>query len=217
MSSSLTRKKRAVYTSLYPYLERDNLMRAMILWEDEYSDQPSFAVQHFVNDICSDSDLKSIRRTLLMSLIKTLALPESELMPDPSTRVAAYKKHYKISSGDPVSKDLVIFQKLVSNMLDQVNANVSANIKDYVIDNLAKSTISTLLKQQIQLWLSKQVVSIKAPSPDINDLRMIINFFYVGFCEFTGPVETDRILGRSVATVTDNYSNELSEGMRKLL
>lgn len=217
MSSSLTRKKRAVYTSLFPFLERDNLMRAMILWESEYADQPSFAVQHFVNDICMDNELKSMRRDLLMSLIKTLALPESELMPDPSTRMAAYKKHYGISSGDPVSKDLVVFQKLVSNMLDQVNANVSANIKDFVIDNLAKSTISTLLKQQLQLWLSKQVVSMKVPSPDINDLRMLINFFYVGFCEFAGPVETDRILGRSVAMVTDNYSNDFSDGMRKLL
>ena len=218
MSTHSTKKKRAIYTGLFPYLESDNLMRAMVLWEQKYADSPSFAVQHFINDICIGNDLKSLRRDMLLNLVKTMVLPENELMPDPSIHITLYKKQNKIVSNvDYTSRELIVFQKLIINLLEQVNVDIRVNIKDFVLDNLIKSKIDSSIKRQLQLWLSKQIGAMKVSAPDIDDLRKVINFFYVGFCEYTGPVETDRILGKAVAKVTDNYTNEHAEIMRKLL
>lgn len=218
MSSHLIKKKRAIYTGLYPYLESDNLVRAMILWEQKYADNPSFAVQHFINDICVGNDLKSLRRDMLLNLVKTLVLPDEELMPDPSAHITLYRKQHNIvSSVEYTAKELIVFQKLIIGLMAQVSVDIRVNIKDYVLDNLVKSKIDSTIKRQLQLWLSKQVGAMKVSAPDIDDLRKVINFFYVGFCEYTGPVETDRILGKAVAKVTDNYTNEFATIMRKLL
>lgn len=218
MSQTLIKKKRAIYTGLYPYLESDNLVRAMILWEQKYADNPSFAVQHFINDICLGNDLKSLRRDMLLNLVKTLVLPDEELMPDPSMRIAMYRREHKIAeSTEYTSRELVVFQKLVIALMEQISVDIRVSIKDYVLDNLAKSKIDSSIKRQLQLWLSKQVSAMKVAAPDIDDLRKVINFFYVGFCEYAGPVETDRILGKAVAKVTDNYTNEFASIMRKLL
>ena len=218
MSITLIKKKRAIYTGLYPYLEADNLVRAMILWEQKYANNPSFAVQHFINDICLDNDLKSLRRDMLLNLVKTLVLPDEELMPDPSVRIASYKKQHNIATSiEYTAKELVVFQKLIIALMEQISVDKRVSIKDYVLDNLAKSKIDSTIKRQLQLWLSKQVGAMKVPAPDIDDLRKVINFFYVGFCEYTGPVETDRALGKAVAKVTDNYTNEFASMMRKLL
>jgi hypothetical protein len=218
MSLHSTKKKRAIYTGLYPYLESDNLMRAMVLWEQKYADNPSFAVQHFINDICIGNDLKSLRRDMLLNLVKTMVVAENELMPDPSAEISLYKKQNKIvASVEYTSRELIVFQKLIIGLLEQVSVDIRVNIKDYVLDNLVKSKIDSSIKRQLQLWLSKQVGAMKVAVPDIDDLRKVINFFYVGFCEYTGPVETDRILGKAVAKVTDNDSNEYVAIMRKLL
>lgn len=221
-AKNISFKRRAIYTGLFPFLEFDNLIRGMLLWEQRYADSPSFAVQHFVNDICTVNHLEHARREMLLNLVKTLALPEQELMRDPADDMAVFKKRHNINTAsvtsEYTSKELLVFQKLIVSLLEQVNVDVRVSVKEFVLQQLQRQgKIDDGLKRQLQLWLSRQVPSMKIPMPDIESLRKIINFFYVGYCEYLGPVEADRLLGRSVAKITDNQTNPDTAIMRKLL
>lgn len=218
MAKNLSEKKRAIYTGLHPFLNTDNLMEALVLWEQKYSDSPAFAVQHFINDICSAHDLKTIRRDMLLSLVKTLALPEEDLMPDPSVQMSGYKKlHHKASTVEYTTRELIALQRLVIAMMEQAKIDVRISIKEFVLDQVSRSKIDSQLKRELQLWLSKQSLSMKVLAPDIEDIRKVINFFYVGFCEYLGPVETDRLLSKCVAKLTDNQTNDYTDVVRALL
>lgn len=218
MAKNLSEKKRAIYTGLYPYLETDNLMEALVLWEQKYADSPAFAVQHFINDICLAHDLKTLRRDMLLSLVKTLALPAEELLPDPSAQVNGYKKlHNKTAAVEYTTRELIALQRLVITLMEQTTVEIRVSIKEFVLEQAGRSKIDPQLKRELQLWLSKQTLSMKVLAPDIEDIRRIINFFYVGFCEYLGPVETDQLLGKCVAKLTDNQTNDYTDVIRALL
>jgi len=218
MAKNLSEKKRAIYTGLYPYLSAEHLMDALALWEKKYSDSPAFAVQHFINDVCTAHDLRTLRRDMLLSLVKTLALPEKNLMPDPSHEMSDYKKsHEKKSTVDYTTRELIALQRLVIAMMASAKVDIRISIKEYVLEQMARSDIDPQLKRELQLWLSKQILSMKVLAPEIEDIRKVINFFYVGFCEYMGPVETDKLLSKSVAKLTDNQTNDYTEVIRTLL
>lgn len=218
-TKNISFRRRAIYTGLYPFLETDNLIRAMLLWEQRYANNASFAVQHFVNDICSVNHLEHARREMVLALVKTMSMPEQDLMRDPADDMAIFQKRHNISTlPENSSRELVVFQKLIVGLLEQVNVQVRVSVKEFVLQQLQRQpSIDEGLKRNLQLWLSRQIPSMSMTAPDIDSLRKIINYFYVGYCEYIGPVETDRLLGRSVAKITENQSNPYTAIMRKLL
>lgn len=89
----LIHKKRALFTGLQPLLRDSELNEAIYLWEQKYSDTPTFSLRYYVADLERRIRPGIAAKTLLLSIMRALALPEKELLPDPSARVNAYITH----------------------------------------------------------------------------------------------------------------------------
>lgn len=61
-------KKQVIEIGLLSYLHGDELDQALQYWEENYSYEPSYALNRFLNDICKTEHLKPLRRDMLKSI-----------------------------------------------------------------------------------------------------------------------------------------------------
>ena len=86
------RRKRALYTGLQPFLRDTELMDALILWESQYANTPTFSVRYFLADLIQKVPRPLETKRLLVNLVSSLGKNENELLPDPSKALEAYKR-----------------------------------------------------------------------------------------------------------------------------
>lgn len=217
-SAELTLRKRALYTGLQPYLRDSELMEALILWESRYADQPKFGLRYYVADLLKSLDWKLEHKHLLVHLVATMNKPPEQLLPDPSAALSAYKTRRRTSAYATYTlAEVEAFSILVDKWLSLVQSAAAMDIGNFVRRNLGRLNINTDLKLQVEQWLEDENQRIKVPRVDLQDLRKIINLFYIGFCEYLGPTRTDVLLAEAVSRLKSNGGAAFSEVFNKLL
>lgn len=93
--------KRVLFTGLQPFLRDSQLNEAIYLWECKYAKAPTFSLRYYVNELQKSISLNVAPKTLFMNIMKTMALPENELLPDPTPRVNAYLHNRRLTT-EPV-------------------------------------------------------------------------------------------------------------------
>ena len=53
-------KKTAIEQGLRPFLTGDSLVYALQIWETKYAEKPTFALQHFISELCDSFSLTSV-------------------------------------------------------------------------------------------------------------------------------------------------------------
>lgn len=217
-SAELTLRKRALYTGLQPYLRDSELMEALILWESRYADQPKFGLRYYVADLLKSLDRQLEHKHLLVHLVATMNKPPEQLLPDPSAALSAYKTRRRTSAYATYTlAEVEAFSILVDKWLSLVQSSAAMDIGNFVRRNLARLNINTDLKLQVEQWLEDENQRIKVPRVDLQDLRKIINLFYIGFCEYLGPTRADVLLAEAVSRLKSNGGAAFSEVFNKLL
>lgn len=217
-SAELTLRKRALYTGLQPYLRDSELMEALILWESRYADQPKFGLRYYVADLLKSLDRQLEHKHLLVHLVATMNKPPEQLLPDPSAALSAYKTRRRTSAYATYTlAEVEAFSILVDKWLSLVQSSAAMDIGNFVRRNLGRLNINTDLKLQVEQWLEDENQRIKVPRVDLQDLRKIINLFYIGFCEYLGPTRTDVLLAEAVSRLKSNGGAAFSEVFNKLL
>jgi hypothetical protein len=217
-NAELTLRKRALYTGLQPFLRDTELMEALILWESRYADQPKFGLRYYVADLVKSFDRPLEHKHLLVHLVATMNKPAEQLLPDPSPALSAYKIRRRTSASATYTlAEVEAFTILVDKWLSLVQSAAAMDIGNFVRRNLDRLTINTDLKLQVGHWLEDEQQRIKVPRVDIQDLRKIINLFYIGFCEYLGPTRADVLLAKAVSRLKANGGAAFSEVFNKLL
>lgn len=211
-------KKRAVYTGLESFLTNAQLMQAMVLWENKYANEPKFAMRKFVADLCKRNGQTLAQAEVLGKLVRTMALPEEKLLPDPSPEIESYKKHYRVQAKvERRSPEVEVFQLLLSGLLDGLRPSIRESVIRYAIDGLHAMDISTGLRRELVFWLKGESTIIYMPVVDVHQLRGTINMFYVAICEYIGPIKADQLLAQEVRRLSDNKEERVQSLINKLI
>jgi len=212
-------KIRAIYTGLYPFLKRSELLKVLAHWQDNYSRAPTFSIRYFLSDIESVVGREVEIKKMLINVAATLNKPEKELLPDPSEALSKYKKNIAISSPKHNYKipEVEAFELLVKKWLGFVSDRDREYIASFVSLNLPDEDISITLKTAVKRWLRYPNEKIGIAYVETEDLRLLINLFYQGFCEELGPVASDELLAKAVITLKNNGGAAYSELFSKLL
>lgn len=211
-------RKRALYTGLQPFLRDTELMEALILWESRYAGQPKFGLRYFVADLVKSLDRPVEHKHLLVHLVATMNKSAEELLPDPTPALSAYKTRRRTSAYATYTlAEVEAFSILVDKWLSLAQSAAAIDIGNFVQRNLGRLNINTDLKLQVERWLEDEQQRIKVPRVDIQDLRKIINLFYIGFCEYMGPTRADTLLAEAVTRLKSNGGAAFSEVFNKLL
>lgn len=211
-------KKRIVYTALSPFLRGEKLMKAMVLWEKKYANAPSLEVNHFVYDLKNSVDENADTRAAHLNLVKTANLPESQLLGDPSDIINEYITRKKIGKKTAyLLPELEALKLLIKLWETQLTPPDQKFVVRYTIDNITKQKINPTLQLYYLSWLTGREDGIRLPFVDMSDLRKIINLFYIGSCEYIGPVKTDAILNDVVMLFKQKYARLADILVGKLL
>lgn len=211
-------KKRAVYTGLQSFLTSAQLMQAMILWENKYANEPKFAMRKFVADLCKKYGKSLAEAEVLGKLIRTMALPENKLLPDPSVEIDFYKKHFNVKSRViKRSIELMVFMEFMEELIKRLPFDVHRTVKSYLIDGLHSIDISTSFRREMVFWLKGKTKTVEMPSVDIHQMRMVINFTYVALCEYVGPIQADQMLGEVVQQLQRMHDKSVEAIVMKLI
>lgn len=217
-TSEMILRKRAIYTGLQPFLRDTELMEALILWESRYADQPKFSLRYFVADLQQNVDRPLEHKHLLIHLVAAMAKPPQALLPDPSSALAAYKTRRRTSAtANYTLAEVEAFRVLIDKWLSLVQTAAAADIGRFVLRNLDSLNISADLKVQTARWLEDETQPIPLPRVQIQDLRKIINLFYIGFCEYLGPTQADTLLADAVTRLKSNGGAAFAQVFAKLL
>jgi hypothetical protein len=226
-SSTISAKRRAVYTGLQPFLRDNELMEAMILWENRYADEPKFSLRYFASDLSKHIQRPHDANRLYINLVSTQSKPVNELLPDPLEEINAYRKRRDINTllGEPAASaashyavpEIEAFKVLVNKWLGLETSAAAIDINRFVMLNLDRLDIDPSLKVQISRWLADDRKDIKVNNLQIKDLRKIINLFYIGFCEYIGPPRADALLAEAITRLKSNGGATYREIFAKLL
>lgn len=194
---TISRKKLAIEGALTPYLSDDHLLRAIRIWEERYSQQPTFALQRFINEFCDNATLMAQRSQILQSLIRALSGTDGRprdkpMLPTDTAASAAATIH------DETDGSVESFSHLIEDVFSRVPGDMHVRIRLFMLENLPGMKLSTLTQRALHAWLSQQYRIPGDISVDAPVLSHLINLCYISLCEFLGPVKADKLLHEAV-------------------
>lgn len=209
MNRDITFRRRAIYTGLKPFMEDDQLMDALMYWQEHFAEAPRFTLQKFVSELCRESELRSRRADILLSLVQAMNMPGNSLLPDPlaSRQVPAANDH--------PTQTGTAFAHLLESLFEATPADARYQLRLDMLSSLDARRLPESVYYQVHRWLADNA-PIQGLDSDGPVLRSLINRAYVMLCERTGPVEADRILARGV-DLAITAKPALKESIERLL
>lgn len=187
-----------------PFIHGKTLANALILWDEKYAHQPTFALQHYLRELCNDLEIAHMRSRMLQALVSTFSSMQDD-------------RHNRISNHQPIKPNtlnatqkpnsspvLLMFMALVEQLIDAPGGDASTRIRLYVLENLTKISLPTQERWAFHGWLN-QMAPLTGTTPTINIMQQVINLAYVALCEYLGPIKADQILQNTVSTVQKQY------------
>jgi hypothetical protein len=192
-----SQKRKAVEQALMPFIQGKTLANALILWDEKYAHKPTFALQHYLRELCSDLEIAHLRSRMLQALVSTVSSAQDD------HRAADQQNRYNqaaVSSKLQSSPILLMFMALVEGLIETPGSDTSTRIRLYVLENLAKVPLSSTERWAFHAWLN-QVAPLTGVTPSIQTMQQVINLAYVALCEYIGPIKADQILQNTVSKV----------------
>lgn len=206
-ASEASRRRRAVYQALLPFLPDDQLMQALWTWE-ENAVESAFALHEFAARLCALHGLQELRARMHLALVKCMVLPLARLGPDPWPQMQAARRGRPLAPasapthGDPAAT--TVFEALLSGFLDTLHDRQpegAAQTRAWLIEGLVARRRSIGLDTndaaRVARWLNHASEAIGATLAIIS-LRRVLHAAYVLSCEYYGPVVADAALAEAV-------------------
>lgn len=201
--------RRAIYTALHAYFDAASLLKAIAAW-DQFCLRGQPSVQRFLAELCQSDALKARRADMLRSILQTLNLPASQLLPNP----APSNLSASAVTGCSPRTDLA-FNALIQQLLLRTPPTSHQKLRVKLLTQVRHLPLPEALQLQLQACLVGNG-EILITIADSTGLRQAINALYMALCEELGPVEADQLLAQSVAA-TQLHHPELNQAMNLLL
>lgn len=207
---SVAQKRVAIAAGLRPYLQEDYLRDVMEYWEVHYSQQPAFALQRFLNDICNTALLRSQRSHMLQSVIQSLSRPPEDRISDvavvePVPAAAAQDATVLLDSvqslhDEQQAQQVACFEALMDALLARVSVPDAEQLRLYLLEHVDRVGLPQTHIRAMRGWLTGQH-HLPTLAFEQKHLQKLVNLLYVGLCEYLGPTKADRALAAAVNQV----------------
>lgn len=205
-----SRQRRAVHKALLAFLQGEELMQALWLWQ-ERTGRSAFALQEYVKRISERPKLKPLRNAMYLSLVRCMALPLEQLGPDPWRLMQAAKRApippltpTAPSSPSEDTAGTEVFETLLDHLLDSLQKNnpegagrIRLWLHERLNVRLETLDLTAATAARIISWLNGSAAHIGLSLP-IQLRRRLLHGVYILACEYYGPVITDAALAAAV-------------------
>jgi len=208
-TEAISKRRRAVFTGLVPYLHGEDLYTALWLWQDKYSDGPAMALHQFINEFACLIEQQVRRSDIHRSLVAAMSKDEVELAPDPYADMLAYRERRlpesKLSAAvapedaAPLPATVVLEAVLhaLFRQLDEEYPVLTDKLRRYLSHHLAGVDLALGPFSELSQWLSGLRPHLNHAYSE-GQMRALVHIAYVGGCEYLGPVQIDTLLARAV-------------------
>lgn len=208
---SILQKKAAIQGALSSYLNDDRLGHALLVWEEKYSQQPTFALQRFINEFCDNSALSAQRSKILQSLIKALSGADGRPLDKPMglpelNNPVENPAPATIHPASDVDESIACCTQLIETVFSLLPGDMHIKTRLYLIDNLPGMKLNAMTQRAVHAWLSQQYRIPGDIHMEEKALRHLINLTYISLCEFLGPIKADRTLHEAIVATEMNHS-----------
>ena len=190
MNRDVSFRRRAIYTGLKPYLADEQLIDAVMHWQQHFAEAPRFTLQKFVSELCREGELRARRADILLSLVQAMNMPGASLLPDPLASSAQQQNQRPAQPG-------AAFAALMTALFELTPGDNRYQLRLDMLASLDPNRLPQQVFYHVQRWLADNV-PIQSLNGDARILRSLVNRAYVMLCERIGPVQADRILAAAV-------------------
>lgn len=203
------RKRSALYVGLKPFLEEEQILEGLLLWEREFADGPVFALQGYITKLIQLTGLDTSRAEVHRSLVRALSLEMMHLPPDPRPRMEALARNRGLdvdaapTGVSEIADWTVVFKHLHREFLERIARRDTVavhKIRRDLVEALPKLEIAAACRQAVAQWLTDRQAELDARLGK-REMHGILHATYVLACQYLGPVESDRLLSAAVQAV----------------
>jgi hypothetical protein len=200
--NAITRKRRAVYSALFPYFDTEMLLRAMWIWEENYSTGNGSSLRQFISEITQGQQAAMVSKKLYNNLMASFLKPLDSLKNDPLEMMIAYRNgKLKIDNKtcNPVfmkTPKNIVFNFIMENLQSIINKESryrASKVNEYFSANFFNLGLEMDKTKEILQWLESPGLFIGMKYTN-KELSKLLHIYYIGICEFYGPQKADSFL-----------------------
>ncbi len=192
-----SRRRRAVYSALQPFLHADALATALWAWERYYNRDGDVPVSRFVREICAGPELQRIEREIHRRLSLQMGMPSDRLGPDPwplmQTRPVPTEEE---SGGAGRDAATVVFNEVLRYLfdrMDELSPGHCSRVRELLVERLSRTPLQQVALAELSGWLAtgEPMSNVRLAS---DGMREILYLVYVDAREYFGPETADRLM-----------------------
>lgn len=201
-----SKKRRAVYTALFPYFSSEILFKSMWLWEDNYSSGHGPTMRQFVAEITQGVRDVTHTKKIYNALMNNFQKPVETLESDPIEMMNAYRAG-KINFDEEQSQNVVmnipeniVFNFLLENihlLISKDSPYLARKANEYLSSNIFNLGLTIYQTKEIKQWTENHDLFI-GMKYSTEQLSKLLHVFYIGICEFFGPQKADFFLNTAI-------------------
>lgn len=217
----MAQRRRAIYQGLKQYLEGDDLLNALCIWQQHYAHLPRFAITSYVRRITDGTNLENTRVAIHLSLTSALMLGEDSLGADP---LAAMRRYLAARVGNSEAAEMLgggqdageetpaqtdrmrVFEQLMEAFFERIttiNKATARDMRQALIDSLAHIDMDPARTQAISTWLQGDSKRLEMEI-ETEQLQQLLHQAYIIACNRLGPVRADELLSEALQASEHN-------------
>jgi len=193
-------QRRAIYTVLQEWLNEDQIVEALLVFEEHHKGKPSIAIHEYLTRIShlfeQKMDTKQIRRRLMEVLVRR----SNDLAPDPMPMLHRARAKSASEAFDlQPSEEQLALHSLISALMRKASSGQRKQLHEQLATRLGKRFVNgsyDLLAQYLICDNPQYLARF-----DDTALQEFFTVIYVSCCEVLGPVMTDQWFGSAVLQV----------------
>lgn len=217
LTTDTRRKQTAIYHCLKELLTPQQLMEAMLLWQDKHAQRQGLAVRYFADDVAALTGGRHSSKVLTLKMVSAIAGARID-QADPSEHIAAYRVQVGRYVASQKSSQVTAFNLLINKLLLLAGDETAATVKKQVRAQVGAGTqFSSTLQTALVKALRAEPFELALGDVAVAHLKMAINLFYVALCDTVGPVHADRLFAQSLARLESNGGAQYTDIFKALM
>ncbi len=190
---NIAQRRSALEKGLEQFLDGSMLQGALQHWEQQYSTQPAFVLNRFLNDICTTDELRLYRKEMLKQVLFELSSLEKQVLMR-SEQPQQQAKEVELISAD-ISDAFLAF---TNDVLQLVKTPDQADFRAEVITQLEEMGLAIAANAQIN---SASFVEFLP----LTRYAQVLTSIYEVFCDFYGPMRADQVYAQTKLKIKANF------------
>ena len=183
---TIEQKRLAVEKGLAQFLPETVLQRVLKYWETEYGHQPSFVLNRFLNEICTNDELRQQRKEMLRQVLHEISVVEKQ------QRLKVKKEDAAVIESNLNELDLFeVFYDFIMEVLKAVSRN---DYLEFVEEIQTKMKKHRQLAKFFYVAGSERKCLMQMPQEMYS---VMITMLYAIYCDFYGPVKADQLYAQT--------------------